>query len=208
MTKLQGQFGKRNCSRRIDGVVMPHAVANKVGESPESKSELIYVMGVADQTGNEVARTDIVCEVAEKCISKGIVASILYFASTVSVRLCHDQLVACRIRIAGKKKWLDRRAPGEINQLLVRQHRVRIAEPFPRFEQSQTQKPADQRSKRLLKKSSRSNRHSLIRGRQTDRGCSTLFIHIEALRREVRGRRNWMDTAWPEGKRQAIQRRR
>ena len=87
-TVFFGEFRKFDGDGRIDHFAMADAIGDVVGEGADGEGEFIGRFGVTEQALDEVAGADVVGEIGEENVAKGIVAGVLNGATTVGVGVC------------------------------------------------------------------------------------------------------------------------
>jgi hypothetical protein len=104
---------------------MTNAVADKMGEGANGKSQLIRVLSVPKEALDEVSRANVVRQAGNEAVGERIIAEVLDQTTTIGKGMSFPQLFGARRRIAAEQKWDDARCPCLINQLMVRENAIR-----------------------------------------------------------------------------------
>jgi hypothetical protein len=78
------------------------------------------------------------CEVRNEGVAKGVIADVLNNRPRISIRASHFELLGSDARITATQQWRDRTLPSQIDQLLMRQDRIRAARPAAKEETHET----------------------------------------------------------------------
>ena len=110
----------------IRGGGMADTVPDKVGECAHRKCKLICVPCITEEINYEISRTNVVSEIGEESIAKGIVANVLDDASTISkgASMCDLSVGQCGITTFEERN--NGTVPGKVDELFVRQQRVPV----------------------------------------------------------------------------------
>ncbi len=103
---------------------MADRVAHIVRQRAHGKGQLVRRARIADQRPHEVSRADVVREVGEERVAERIVSKVLDRRAAIRIRMRLAQLALGHLRIARQQKRLDRALPRQVDQLLMRLHRV------------------------------------------------------------------------------------
>ena len=133
------QLWELNGDREIGGLRMTHRVSNVMGERADGEGKLIGVARVAEEVDDEIPGADIVGEVGERFVAKGVIADVLDDASTVGVGAGMLQLGGGERWIAAEQEGNDGILPGEIDEHLMRQQGIRGRAPLAWEHQQQHQ---------------------------------------------------------------------
>lgn len=103
---------------------MTDGVADVMGESTDGEGEFVRVMGVSDETADEISGANIVCQIAQERVAEGIIAEVLNGATPVSVGVGLVNLRFGEARIAFEQERTNGLLPGKIDNLLMALERV------------------------------------------------------------------------------------
>jgi hypothetical protein len=79
------EAGKFDGNSVVDGIAVPNVVAEVVRERADGEGEVVGVLGVSQEAKDEVTRANIMSEIGEEGVAKGIVAEVLDGAAAVGV---------------------------------------------------------------------------------------------------------------------------
>jgi hypothetical protein len=118
-TEFRLKPGKFDGNGVVDGVPVTYVVADVVREGSDSEGEIVSVLGIAQEAEDEVAGADIVGEVGEEWVAKGIIAEVLDGAAAIGVGMGHPELLFREVRKAPEQDGPNRLPPCEIDDHLV-----------------------------------------------------------------------------------------
>src|SRR5580700_3129439 len=125
---LRFEPGKFQWDGNVNRVAMADRIANVVGERAKREGQLVDVVRFVNQVGDEVAGADVMGEIAEEPVAKGIVARVLDGGSAIGVGASFTKLGGRGVGVAAEKQRLDGRVPRDIDESFVSEKGISVAE--------------------------------------------------------------------------------
>ena len=110
VAEARAKFGKGLGHGGIHGR-MSAVIGGIMRQSSQSEGQLIQVLRIGDQFGNEIPAPDIMHQVAEELAAKRIVAHVLNQAAAISIGMGVAEVFRARCWITFQQKALDPRVP-------------------------------------------------------------------------------------------------
>jgi hypothetical protein len=120
------QTGIENRNDAVGAKAVTVVVRCVMGERADGESVLRNVFCISQESQNEIAAADVVCQIAKKGAAVGVVAHVLNDGAAVGVGLRPAQILLRGLREFFQEQRLDVCFPNRVNNCFMREHSVSV----------------------------------------------------------------------------------
>ena len=121
------ELGELDRDGAVGGLRVAERIPDVVRQRAHGEGQFIGVVRVAKQRDHKITRAHVMGQVGEEFVARRVVADVLNHAPAVRVSPRLVQLRRRQVGIAAHEERHDRVLPGEVDQLLMGQERIRAS---------------------------------------------------------------------------------